>query len=182
MKKPKTLPFKRINGAPPYVHAVHKAPGPGMENVFMVFFTWPLWEPAMGRRQPYLEVEVGRFITKRSWGEISDRTDRQGCGTLVSWSDVPSAVKNAVVAAVNYPDELVIVSPSWETNCEGRLAYLLGMAHGFGYVGSPLGYSSIKACREVCTANGWLFLEHPECHALFLKEHRAWKHRELGLA
>lgn len=178
-RKPKTLPLKRRLGAPPYVHAVHQEPGPNQKDTYMVFFTWPLWEPCFGRRQLYLEVVMGEESTYRTWGEISDFTDRQGCGRLISWSDLPESAKNAVYTAANFPDEIVIVEPSWEQNSEGQMAYLLGAADGYGYFGSPLGYSSIKKCREECQAKGWLLIEDPKEHAEFLKGHRSRKHARM---
>lgn len=175
--RPKSLPKARTEGAPPYVLAVHQEPGPGMKDVFMVFFTWPLWQPSMGRRLPYLELRG----TSGSWGELSDRTDRQGCGTLISWSDLPPEVQKGVLIGANFPNEIVIVEPSWEANHKGTPCYLLAAAHGYGYYGSAAGYPSLKACRAHCEEKGWILIERRADHEAFLKIHRQRFQKANGL-
>ena len=188
LKRPRKPPFARREGSPPYVLAVHQEPGPGKKDTYMVFFTWPLWQESMGPRLPYLEVDITRYADgghwiNTSWGEVTDRADRQGCGKLISWKDLPPELQGAVIRTANKPDEIVVVVPCWEAGPDGKMCWLLGAAHGYGYYGDT--YPNLKACREACKSKGWVLIENDPAsrreHSAFLKAHKDRYERFHGL-
>lgn len=176
VRKPKRAPAKRLEGAPPYILAVHDM-GPKFNDRYTVVFGWPLWQADMGRRVPYLGLSEGG-VGVSMWGELSDSSDRVGCGKLISWKDLSEATRKHIVARANYPDPIKIgtlerISGHIEvvkikTGADGRnrtkvtwpTQWTFGAEDGIGYFGPA--FETAKLAREYAEKNCIIIIKGTE--------------------
>lgn len=146
MNKLPRRPLARLRGAPPYILACHdfgELP-PGHHNErYTICLTAPVLQLGERAQVPCLVISESLGL---SWEYLSDPVDRQGCGKLVSWEDLPEGVRHRVYEAIDAICPLV--TASWEANCYGDPRYLLAAAHGYGYYGSPEGYLTQKLAKQ----------------------------------
>ncbi len=177
MNKLPRRPRARLVGAPPYILACHdfgELP-PGHHNErYTICLTAPILKLGPRAQVPTLIFTDRQNLS--SWGHLSDPVDRQGCGKLVSWQELPEGLRDRVFVLID--NMAPLVTASWEANCNGEPAYMLGAAHGYGYCGSPEGYKTKTAAQEYCRLNDLVLVETTDpC----VTEYRRWFEKTHGV-
>ena len=90
MRRPKKVPAKYLEDAPPYVLGVYYHPD--FIDCYTVLFGWPVWEERMGGKLPYLAL--GK--TTQAYSQYGEGY-RQGMGQLIAWNDMPVGHQRHVI-------------------------------------------------------------------------------------
>ncbi len=153
--------LSRLEGAPPFILAVQDYRDLPVPNRYTVFFGWPVWKPERPHMIPYIEIgapEPGLVKV------TSDPVDRQGMGDLIDWLDLPNELKLQVLdiacASPVLMKPVVMVSPMWQSNCEGVPRWMLPLTHGYGYYGPPEGFRTQGDVRDYCRENGIVLVDY----------------------